>query len=274
MDILTAAPVLCKVTLEKNEDNFTRARVEASDGSRSPVTGFTHYRVMHNLIWSCDCSDYIIRRDSGERSPVCEHILAVQEVIAWAETPEPAPAPRTPAQDAADSLTAELTAGLSDKDAQAVAKRIASGYELHLAGKVSQYNTTWQNLTALGNWTCDCPDATHRALTSKRGTVCKHTAAGMIAQRIQQAQAVTTQREVAHRNERRARFATDPAPGDGGRLASDYETMKPTPAYQQMLDRQRARIEATQAGYDAAPKADPLNLAAPKNVNIQPRYGR
>lgn len=50
--------------------------------------------------------------------------------------------------------------------------------------------------------------------------------------------------------------------------------MKPTPAYQQMLDRQRARIEATQAGYDAALKADPLNLAAPKNVNIQPRYGR
>lgn len=191
-----------------------------------------------------------------------------------AETPDPAPAPRTPAQDAADSLTAELTAGLADKDAQAVAKRIASGLALVEAGTPSQYNTTWQNLTALGNWTCDCPDATHRALTSKRGTVCKHTAAGMIAQRIQQAQAVTTQREVAHRNERRARFATDPAPGDGGRLASDYETMKPTPAYQQMLDRQRARIEATQAGYDAALKADPLNLAAPKNVNIQPRYGR
>lgn len=212
---------------------------------------------------------------AGEVHPITDVTVADITAAVVAKLAEIAIKPKTAAQEAADSLTAELTAGLADKDAVAIAKRIASGLALVEAGAISQYKTEWQNLTAAGNWICDCPDATHRALTSKYGTVCKHTAAGMIRQRLQQAQAVTTQREVEKRNERRARFATDPAPGDGGRLASDYETMKPTPAYQQMLDRQRARLEATQAGYDAALKADPLNTAGySQNFNRQPRYGR
>lgn len=184
---------------------------------------------------------------AGETHPVTDVTVADITAAVQAELAEIAVKPRSAAQDAADSLTAELTAGLSEKDAAAIAKRIASGLELHTAGAVSQYNTRWDNAGALGCWSCDCPDAEHRALTSKYGRLCKHTAAGMIAQRLQQAQAVTTAREVEKRNERRARFATDPAPGDGGRLASDYETMKPTPRMRQELERAAARRERATA---------------------------
>jgi hypothetical protein len=60
-----------------HEEGYTRATILASRGNRSPITGLENYQITHNLIWRCECEDYVARRDIGERHPLCKHILAV-----------------------------------------------------------------------------------------------------------------------------------------------------------------------------------------------------
>lgn len=74
-----------KVTVEKHDGDYTRARVEASDGQRSPSTGCPFYMVYHNLTWGCDCADYEFARDNGDKKHVCKHIAAVQIVTRLAD---------------------------------------------------------------------------------------------------------------------------------------------------------------------------------------------
>lgn len=63
--------------IESNFDSgLARARVTASEGNYSPVTGWPHYQVTHNLVWSCDCANYQGRPEASDRRP-CKHIYAV-----------------------------------------------------------------------------------------------------------------------------------------------------------------------------------------------------
>lgn len=70
---------LGKVTESTFDHGLARAQVEASEGNRSPVTGWPHYLVTHNLVWSCDCHDYQSRSEASDRRP-CKHICAVMIV--------------------------------------------------------------------------------------------------------------------------------------------------------------------------------------------------
>lgn len=78
-----------KITNSEFDGDYVRARVEASDGNRSPVTGWPYYQVTHNLTWTCDCYDYINRADAFDRRP-CKHILATQiaQRLAAADAPK------------------------------------------------------------------------------------------------------------------------------------------------------------------------------------------
>lgn len=63
--------------IESNFDSgLVRARVMASKGDHSPVTGWPHYQVTHNLVWSCDCTDYHHRTEASDRRP-CQHIYTM-----------------------------------------------------------------------------------------------------------------------------------------------------------------------------------------------------
>lgn len=66
-----------KVTERYHEGSYSRALVLASSGNSSPVTGQGFYHVYRNIMWTCDCEDWQGRRDSGERTPICKHCLAV-----------------------------------------------------------------------------------------------------------------------------------------------------------------------------------------------------
>jgi hypothetical protein len=64
--------------LEHHQDgDYSWALVQASEGNRSPITGDTLYYVTHNIIWKCDCQDWVNQRDAGNRQPRCKHCYSV-----------------------------------------------------------------------------------------------------------------------------------------------------------------------------------------------------
>jgi hypothetical protein len=65
-----------KITEHYQDCGYTQAEVLASDGNRSPVTGWPHYQVYHNLTWVCDCQDYCNHQAAGSQHK-CKHVLAV-----------------------------------------------------------------------------------------------------------------------------------------------------------------------------------------------------
>lgn len=106
-----------KVTIEKHDGgSYTRARVEASDGQRSPSTGCPFYQVVHNLTWTCDCADYEFARDGGDKKHVCKHIAAVQIVTSLAAEVAPIQAGNSRGGDApgAAALPASVDRGSLD----------------------------------------------------------------------------------------------------------------------------------------------------------------
>jgi len=62
-----------RITEFESDGYYVRAIVQASEGNRSPVTGWPFYQVHYNLVWTCDCPD----RHFNHAEP-CAHPLAVE----------------------------------------------------------------------------------------------------------------------------------------------------------------------------------------------------
>ncbi|GIK36584.1 MAG: hypothetical protein BroJett011_04170 [Chloroflexota bacterium] len=148
-------------------------------------------------------------------APVAEITAAVKgrlAELAEAEAEEPLPIPA--------SSPALVAAWLKD-EYPALAGRIDRALELVELGTLDldKYGTAWDNAGYYGTWSCDCPDAVNRgeSLRTRWGAGCKHALAGLIVQLVE-----GERKQVAYR-----------------KLADKIE-------------RDRARLARTQAGYEAA----------------------
>jgi hypothetical protein len=66
-----------RVIEREKKGSYSRAVILAVAGNYSPETGAGRYYVYFNIIWQCDCQDWLDRRESGERQPICKHNIAV-----------------------------------------------------------------------------------------------------------------------------------------------------------------------------------------------------
>jgi len=104
---------------------------------------------------------------------------------------EPLPAHLTPAQQVALELKAQHPE---------LAARIDKALALYEAGRIEfpEYETSYSDTTSPVTRYCSCPDARYRGHhVLGIGTACKHTLAGLIADRVQQQQATTAARKFA-----------------------------------------------------------------------------
>lgn len=116
------------------------------------------------------------------------------------------------------------------------ASRIARALELVEAGSLeNQYNTRWDPAGFWGCYECDCPDSLHRQPRSKYGAACKHAFALLIARLV-----------------------------EGERQAAAYRKLA------DRIERDRARIAATKAGYEAALRPDDINRQAAHVYQVGP----
>lgn len=177
-----------------------------------------------------------------------------------APTPEPdaLPDPIDPVEAAADSILAENAGDAGD----AFRKRLASAVELVRASITNfpHYQTSFEPSGFYGVRSCQCGDAQYRSLYAPRiGTVCKHTLAMLLSERIRQQRDAVAQRKLASDLDRNRRTAHEiaretalPANASDNRRLEDalgYDDLAEKPWYLRPDPINRSRAGAGRAQF-------------------------
>ncbi len=210
--------------------------------------------------WVVEVAGGMIYR-RGNLAELTAEVIALESAAVEPEM-EPLPHPVEPMIQIAASLKAVYPH---------LGSRIEAALALALAGQVEfpQYKVTCELANGgTPNRGCNCSDAWHRGYRTDFGLACKHTIAQHIVWLAGREFNQVVQREIVDRTERRARFATDPAPGDGGVLAADFDG-GPSAEYKRRVAQSQRQREEADARYAAALRPDPMNRRQQRGVEIK-----
>lgn len=159
------------------------------------------------------------------QADLAEITTEVESMLSEVEAAQ-APEPETEAPPAKPSSAAQVAQCLAVEYPEH-AERVRRALELVETGQVdpARYRTTYDPATFYGRYECECPDSKNRQPRTKFGAACKHALAMEISRLVE-----ADRRAVAYR-----------------KLADTIE-------------RSRARLAETQAGYEAALRPDANNL--------------